>query len=436
MTYKRIGKEDVEAIESGLKTHNNASSLAKDLNLDVSGLIKHIKNHLVYKMTNLTNKCGLCRECELTSICPECRKKEGSRCASCRIQNCNQVCPSYTKKPNCRRVNKFPYCCNGCPKSTGCHLNHVYYDSAKAWASTLANRSEPRKGTHADKAELQRLSSLLVPLIIGKKQSLDQVFQTHSDEIRWTKQTILSYIDAKLIPGLANIDLPKRVKYPKGKRKKGYSGPTNAAFLSGRTYDDFVAFATENKGVSVVEMDTVVSCAGSDCCVLTLLFRSCNFMLAFLLKEKTSKEVSRAFRLIRAALGNELYSKAFGCVLTDNGTEFANPVDIEMDPETGEVLTRLFYCDPGKSGQKGKIEKNHVELRKVFPKGTDFSLFTQKQLNLALRHINSEPRSVLNHHSPGKIAELFVDKKVLALNEYSPIDPDEVFLSPKLLKSK
>ena len=434
MTYKRIGKEETEAIESGLLTHKNASSLAQDLGLDVSGLIKHIKSHLTFRMTSLINKCGRCKICQITSLCQKCRNKKGARCAACRLQNCNQLCNSYTKKPECKRVRKFPYCCNGCEKATRCHLNHVYYESSKAWEATLSNRSEPRKGAQADQAELKRLSDILVPLIKGKKQSLDQVYQTHSDEIGWSKQTLLNYIDAKLIPGLANIDLPKRVKYPTGRRKKRLSGPTNAAFLEGRTYDDFVAFTAENRGIGVVEMDTVVSCRGSDACVLTLLFRSCNFMLAFLLKEKTTEEVSRVFGLIRSALGGDLFRRTFGCVLTDNGSEFANPTEIEADPETGEILTRVFYCDPGKSGQKGKIEKNHVELRKVFPKGTDFALFTQAQLNLALRHVNSEPRGVLNHHSPGTIAKLFLDEKVLALNEYSPIDPDEVFLSPMLLK--
>ena len=100
-----------------------------------------------------------------------------------------------------------------------------------------------------------------------------------------------------------------------------------------------------------------------------------------------------------------------------------------------ERLCRLFYCDPGNSGQKGKIEKNHVELRKVFPKGTLFSAYVQGDVDLALSHINSEPRAVLNrrYSCPGDVAKTFIDPEVIGLNNYRKIKPDEVKLHPDLL---
>ena len=223
------------------------------------------------------------------------------------------------------------------------------------------------------------------------------------------------------------------MKYPK-KYKKNKNEPTNFAALNGRTYDDFISFITEHPGTEVVEMDTVLSNKDSSSCLLTLLFRKSNFMLAFLLKDKTTKEVMRVFEWIKEQLGIELYKKTFACILTDNGSEFADPKIIEFDYKTGEKICNLFYCDPGKSGQKGKIEKNHVELRKVFPKGCDFSIFNQKQINIALSHINSEPRAILNGNCPGVIAKVFLNEKILALTEYQFVDADLVNLHPTLLK--
>ena len=110
--------------------------------------------------------------------------------------------------------------------------------------------------------------------------------------------------------------------------------------------------------------------------------------------------------------------------------------DIEIDEETGERICHVFYCDPGKSGQKGKIEKNHVELRKVFPKSVFFSIYSQDDINLALSHINSEPRALLNRNCPGVVAKAFLDIKVISLNNYHFIKPDEVTLHPDLLKKK
>ena len=107
---------------------------------------------------------------------------------------------------------------------------------------------------------------------------------------------------------------------------------------------------------------------------------------------------------------------------------------VEVDPKTGEKLASLYYRDPGMPGQKGKIEKNHVELRKVFPKGTDFSRFGQADVNLALRRINSEPRRLLNGNCPGEVAREFLNEKVPGLNGYRIIKPDEVRLTPGLLR--
>lgn len=105
--------------------------------------------------------------------------------------------------------------------------------------------------------------------------------------------TILSFIDQGLIPGINNIDLTKRVKYPK-KYKKKTNEPSNAAFVAHRTFDDFVVFITENPFLEVVEIDTLLSNRESGACLLTLLFIKSNFMLAFLLPRKTSEKVKKS----------------------------------------------------------------------------------------------------------------------------------------------
>lgn len=33
--------------------------------------------------------------------------------------------------------------------------------------------------------------------------------------------------------------------------------------------------------------------------------------------------------------------------------------------------TCVFYCAPMQAGQKGSLENKHIELRYIFPKGTD-----------------------------------------------------------------
>ena len=434
--FTRYGKEKIQVIEENLCSYPNASQASKDLGIDVSGLIKHIKKYRKLKLTSDNNKCALRFKCNIKNkACGDCfylrMYNQEKSCSSCK-SNCNATCSSYTLIPDCERLNKWPYVCNGCIKKDRCRLNKYIYSSEDVWKETQKNRSETRKGAHANEEEFVRLSKILIPLLKDKHQSLPQIYLTHKTELRWSYVTLLSYIDNGLIPGVKNIDLTKRVVYPEHYKKEN-NEPTNIAFLTNRTYSDFISYVTDNNSLEIVEMDTVIGKKGTKPCLLTMLFRKSNYMLAFLLPNKKAESVRNIFIWIRNKLGDELYANTFPIILTDNGTEFARPYDIEFTTKVNKAI-HLFYCDPGNSGQKGKIEKNHVELRKIFPKGTDFSIYSQTNINLALKHINSEPRKILNGNCPGKIASVFIDEKVLSLNDYSFINPDEVVLHPDLFK--
>ena len=119
-------------------------------------------------------------------------------------------------------------------------------------------------------------------------------------------------------------------------------------------------------------MDTVIGEQGGKA-FLTLHVLKTNFMFIFLIESKTEKEIEKCFKYIKKILGKELYKYLFEVVLTDNGVEFYNPLSIELDNETGEILSQLFYCHPGASYEKGSIEKNHEFIREILPQGTTFN---------------------------------------------------------------
>lgn len=112
---------------------------------------------------------------------------------------------------------------------------------------------------------------------------------------------------------------------------------------------------------SIVEMDTVIGTSGGKGgkCFLTLLFRNFNFMLIYLLPYRKVEYVTAAFEEFRAVLGEDEFSRLFEVILTDNGSEFSDPISIECSLKTGDRLSKVFYCDPNSSWQKGSIEKNH-----------------------------------------------------------------------------
>ena len=109
--------------------------------------------------------------------------------------------------------------------------------------------------------------------------------------------------------------------------------------------------------IDVVEMDTVKGSRDKGKCLLTLLFRSCSFMILILLPDCTQKSVTDAINNLCSAIGIRTFKKYFPIILTDNGSEFKNPWDIEKN-EAGTSRTKVFYCDPYVSNQKARLEKN------------------------------------------------------------------------------
>ena len=177
-------------------------------------------------------------------------------------------------------------------------------------------------------------------------------------------------------------------------------------------------------------MDTVEGTVGGKV-FLTLLFVKTNLMLIYLLDNQTTACVKSVFEYIKETIGIENYKKYFEVILTDNGSEFSNPMDIEIDYNTGEIVSNLFYCDPNASWQKGEIEKNHEFIRYVLPKGTSFDNLTQDDANLLMNHINSTCRVSLDGKSPYDSSLHMSFLKNLNLQK---IPPSLVNLSTKLLK--
>ena len=183
-------------------------------------------------------------------------------------------------------------------------------------------------------------------------------------------------------------------------------------------------------------MDTVIGTSGGKGgkCFLTLLFRQYNLMLIYLLPYKQSKYVTEVFNYLKELLGIDEFKRLFEVILTDNGTEFSDPESIEVDFNTGEIISNVFYCDPNCSWQKGSIEKNHEYIRYILPKGTSFASLTQYDCNLIASHINSVPRVSLNNVSPYESSINFIGKENLDKLKIDKINYDDIDLTIKLLK--
>ena len=157
-------------------------------------------------------------------------------------------------------------------------------------------------------------------------------------------------------------------------------------------------------------------------------------MLIYLLPYKQSKFVTEVFNNIKNLIGIDEFKRLFEVILTDNGSEFFDPESIEIDINTGEKVSSIFYCDSSCSWQKGSIEKNHEYIRYILPKGTSFAGLSQNDCYLIASHINSIPRLSLNNVSPYEEAYNFIGKSNIDKFHINKIEYDDINLTIRLLK--
>jgi IS30 family transposase len=287
--------------------------------------------------------------------------------------------------------------------------------------------SSSRKGINLSESELSDLDGLVTPLL-KNGQSLAHIYAKHKDEIPCTSRTLYNYARQSIITAIP-LDFPRIVRYKK-RRKQTIRSYRNPAIRQNRTYEDFQKFLLENSDVSVIEMDTVIGRIGGKT-LLTMLFRNSRFQLAFLINSNTQKQVISVFNSLEHVLDTTCFQKTFPVFLTDNGSEFLDPVSLEADGRT-----KIFYCNPNAPFQKGAIEKNHEFIRYILPKGTSFDSLQQEDINLMLNHINSTARDSLNEASPFDLAKILLGQKVLDSLKMERIEHDKVILKPSLLKNK
>ena len=163
-----------------------------------------------------------------------------------------------------------------------------------------------------------------------------------------------------------------------------------------RSFAAFMGLPEEERA-RACEMDTVIGLRSDRRCLFTLYLRAFRFQLALLMPCKTAEAVQARLDELEKAAPNA-FARLFSLLLTDNGAEFADCAGIErsaLDPVAGRCS--VYYCDVRQSQQKGGCERNHVELRKLLPKGRgiSFDRLTGRDCAVLMSQLNSEPRPSL-----------------------------------------
>ena len=345
------------------------------------------------------------------------------------VKRNKQIRDSTSNNLPCPLLDKAPFVCNGCPKRRqNCGYKKILYLAKQAQKQYEQTLVESREGTPLNSKTFWDMDKVISDGV-KKGQHIYHILKTHNLDV--SSSTVYRHIRKGYL-SIAPIDLARAVKFKERRKSKLPSIPKEAK--KGRSYKDFQNYLTLNQLDSWLEMDTVMGRMGGKV-LLTFNLSFCNFIFARLLDNKTALEVTKHLYDIKNTLhqADKDFFQLFPVILTDNGGEFARVDDIEMDVR-GE--SKLFFCDPNRSDQKGRIEKNHTLIRDILPKGTSFDNLTQEDINLVCSHVNSVKRAALNGKSAYELFTFTYGEEISKLLGISKIPAEDVCQSSKLLQHK
>lgn len=422
-----LNREDIEKLlKLDFKFYQIADNIQKHPTTISKEILNNRTKHIPSNFNNKSNYCKHKNTCTLKNICNSNCNTECRRCGKC-----NSVCSQY-ELDICLKLLKPPYVCNACSNYSQCRkVKYIYIanDAQKKYEATLASS---REGINISEDKLQKLDDLISPLV-KQGQSIKLIYSNHKNEINCSVRCLYNYIEMGLL-SIKNIDLPRKVRY-KVRNKNQKQKKKDYSYRIGRTYEDFLNMLKENPNAHIVEMDTVIGTNEAGKVLLTLLFREFNFMIARLLPDKSSKSVKDELDNIEKIIGTKLYKRVFKYILTDNGGEFQRPEELETSTD-GSKRSSIYYCEPNRSDQKAKVEKNHEYIRYIIPKGTSMDNYTQSDIDLMMSHINSTAREVLNFATPYNMATIYIGMDALNKLKFNKIQPDHIILKPYLINKK
>ena len=139
--------------------------------------------------------------------------------------------------------------------------------------------------------------------------------------------------------------------------------------------------------------------------VNSLIERKTRYILLTKLNGKSPEETEHT-------IVSRLKSQSCKSITFDNGIENRNHENMAQ-----QLNTKVYFCHPYHSWEKGSVEHVNGIVRRYLPKKTDISLVSQHSIDDIAWEINNRPRKILNYQTAQEMIESEYSKlSVVALN--------------------
>ncbi len=98
---------------------------------------------------------------------------------------------------------------------------------------------------------------------------------------------------------------------------------------------------------------------------------------------------------IERKLGRVRFAEKFKTITVDNGSEFLNHRKMERSLRSKtKKRTKIYYCHPYSSWERGTNEQTNGMIRRFIPKGTPISPIPKEDILGIQKRINNYPRRI------------------------------------------
>ena len=210
--------------------------------------------------------------------------------------------------------------------------------------------------------------------------------------------TLYKYIEKGYFARLDIKDLSMKDKRKRKKRKIVIKRAPRGMSIEKRP-----AEIAERTSFGHWEMDCV--CGPTRNSLLVLTERLTRKEIIMLIQNQRADSVVGALNRLEHKYG-KMFKLIFKTITVDNGVEFSDYTGImrSIYGRKGK-RTQVYYCHPYSSCERGTNERINREIRRLIPKGTDLSKYTDVEIQAVEDWVNDYPRQILGYATSRELFE-------------------------------
>jgi IS30 family transposase len=186
------------------------------------------------------------------------------------------------------------------------------------------------------------------------------------------------------------------------KRRKRYGQHSRRGQIPNRVcIEARPAVVDAKRRVGDWEADTVVGAAHRGA-ILSLAERKSKLVRLKKVERNTAEAVSAAGLALLGTMSARVHT-----ITSDNGREFSHHERIAEG-----LGAKFYFAHPYASWERGLNENTNGLVRQYFPKRSDFSKITGRQVEKVMERLNNRPRKTLGYQTPN---EVFFKRPLVAL---------------------